>query len=197
MGSAVEFFVNQPGGDRSLMPTSKLFIRRASPDEAELVTEIGARTFRDAFGFDNDADNMEEYLASAFAPEQIAAELADPASTFLLAYVGEEAVGYAKLKAGEVPECVRGHHPVELVRLYLDQSVVGKGYGAALIESCLEKARKSGYETMWLGVWEHNEHAKIFYRKWGFIEVGAHDFVVGNDVQTDLIMERRVTQEVP
>lgn len=174
------------------MATSKLFIRQASHDEIETVTEIGARTFRDAFGPDNDPDDMEIYLASAFAPEQIATELADPASKFLLAYVGTEAVGYAKLKVGEVPECVRGPSPVELVRLYLDQRVLGKGYGAALIEACFEQARESGYKTIWLGVWECNERAQAFYRKWKFIEVGSHAFTVGNDVQADLIMERQV-----
>jgi len=175
------------------MATSKLFIRQASRDEIETVTEIAARTFRDAFGPDNDPDNMEIYLATAFAPEQIATELADPASKFLLAYVGAEIVGYAKLKVGEVPECVRASSPVELVRLYLDQKVIGKGYGATLIEACFKQARENGYKTIWLGVWERNDRAQAFYRKWGFIEVGFHAFKVGNDVQTDLIMERHVS----
>lgn len=174
------------------MVKSKLFIRQASHNEVETVTEIGARTFRDAFAPDNDPDDMEMYLAAAFAPEQIATELADPSSRFLLAYVGEEAVGYAKLKVGEVPDCVRGPSPMELVRLYLDQRVLGKGYGAALIKACFEQARGNGCKTIWLGVWERNERAKTFYRKWGFIEVGSHTFTVGNDVQTDLIMERQV-----
>ncbi|MBW2201382.1 MAG: GNAT family N-acetyltransferase [Deltaproteobacteria bacterium] len=175
------------------MATSKLAIRQASHDEIETVAEIAARTFRDAFGPDNDPKDMEIYLASAFAPEQIATELADPDSRFLLAYVGAEVVGYAKLKAGEVPDCVRGPSPVELVRLYLDQRVLGKRYGAALIEACFKQARNSGYKTIWLGVWEYNERAQAFYRKWGFIEVGSHAFTVGNDVQTDLIMERQVS----
>jgi GNAT superfamily N-acetyltransferase len=174
------------------MPIPKLSIRQASHDEVETVTEIGLRTFRDAFGPDNDPDDMEKYLAMAFDPEQIATELADPSSRFLLAYVGKEAVGYAKLKVGGAPDCVRGPNPVELVRLYLDQSVLGKGYGDVLIEACFEQARDNGCQTVWLGVWEHNERAKTFYRKWGFIEVGSHAFTVGNDVQTDLIMERHV-----
>ena len=174
------------------MQPPELSIRLASVDEADMLAEIGARTFRDTFAHDNDPEDMKSYLASAFAPDQIKAELADPASTFLLAFVGQETVGYAKLKAGEAPECVGGHRAVELVRLYLDQSVVGKGYGADLLEACLENAHESGYETMWLGVWEHNERAKAFYRKWGFIKVGTHDFVVGDDVQKDIIMERRV-----
>ena len=172
------------------MPTAELFIRIASRDDAEILVELGIRTFRDAFGPDNDPQDMEAYLASAFTPRQIASELADPAVTFLLAYAAEKLIGYAKLKVGKVPECVHGFKAVELVRLYVEKDVIGQGYGAALMAACIEEARRSGYETMWLGVWEHNELALDFYRKWEFSRVGAKEFVVGKDVQKDHIMER-------
>jgi hypothetical protein len=29
-------------------------------------------------------------------------------------------------------------------------------------------------------------------RKWGFEEVGSHEFVVGSDAQADVIVERRI-----
>ena len=51
-------------------------------------------------------------------------------------------------------------------------------------------AEKLGKKYVWLGVWEKNEKALGFYRKNGFIEIGSHDFVMGEDVQTDLIMRR-------
>jgi len=174
------------------MPTAELFIRRASRDDVEILVELGIRTFRDSFGPDNDPQDLEAYLAAAFTPTQIASELADPTVTFLLAYAAEKPIGYAKLKTGKVPECVHGFKPVELVRLYVQKGVIGKGYGAALMAACIEEARQSGYETLWLGVWERNEHAQNFYRKWDFSEVGSKEFVVGKDVQKDRIMERRL-----
>ena len=121
-----------------------------------------------------------------------AAELADPAITYLLAYAAVKPIGYAKLKTGKVPKSVQGSKPIELVRLYVEKGVIGKGYGAALITACIEAARKSGYETLWLGVWERNERAQNFYRKCGFRQVGFKEFIVGTDVQNDLIMERRL-----
>src|SRR5687768_7970046 len=127
------------------MPAANLFVRRAAPDEASLVAELGARTFRATFAADNTPDDIELYITSAFALHQIEAELSDPASMFLLAYAGERALGYAKLRAGDVPACIRGPRPVELVRLYVDHSIIGKGYGAALLEACLEWARASGW----------------------------------------------------
>ncbi len=176
----------------SLMATSELFIRRASQDDTELIIELGARTFLDAFGLDNNPEDMEKYITSAFNPAQIASELSDPASIFLLAYIAEKPVGYAKLQADEAPDCVRGFKPIELVRIYVEQGVMGKGYGAALMKACIEEAWQMGYETLWLGVWEYNERAQIFYRKWGFIQVGSKKFMIGSDVQQDLVMARSV-----
>jgi len=173
------------------MSPAELIIRRASLDDTKNLIELGIRTFRDAFGPDNTSEDMEAYLASAFTPTQIASELADTTATFLLAYADEKLIGYAKLKVGKVPECVHGLKPVELERLYIEKGVIGKGYGAALMASCIEEARQRGYETLWLGVWKRNERAQNFYRKWGFSGVGTKEFIIGKDVQKDLIMERR------
>ena len=50
----------------------------------------------------------------------------------------------------------------------------------------LEFADKNNYEAIFLGVWEHNEKARIFYRKWGFTDTGfTHNFPIGNTPQTD------------
>jgi ribosomal protein S18 acetylase RimI-like enzyme len=55
------------------------------------------------------------------------------------------------------------------------------------MEFFLEQAAKGDYEVVWLGVWEHNERAKQFYRKYGFTESGhTHGFPIGNTPQTDM-----------
>ncbi|NJL01753.1 MAG: GNAT family N-acetyltransferase [Spirulinaceae cyanobacterium SM2_1_0] len=167
-----------------------LTIRQATPTEAVRVAELAAQTFRETFAADNDPADMADYLATRFSPTQIATELADPAATFLLAAVGSTVVGYAKLQASAVPDPVSGDAPLELVRLYLRQAWTGRGYGRALMQACLDRARAEGYQTLWLGVWEHNHRARAFYQRWGFTAVGAHDFWLGRDRQTDLILQR-------
>jgi ribosomal protein S18 acetylase RimI-like enzyme len=133
---------------------------------------------------------MEAYLSAAFSAEIQAAELADAASIFFIAETDGVASGYAKLHAGETEVCVTGHKPIELARLYVGREWFGRGVGAELMRACVEEARRLGYLTMWLGVWEHNTRAQAFYRKWEFRVVGEHIFSVGSDPQTDLIMER-------
>jgi GNAT superfamily N-acetyltransferase len=174
------------------MPASRLKIRHATTEDAALITEIGARMFEETFGPDNKAEDMQSYLAKNFTLDKIKSELADPGSTFLLAYEDEEPIGYAELEASEAPESVSGPEPVELVRIYVDQKMIGKGYGSALMKSCIGQAIHDGYKTIWLGVWEKNEHAIRFYEKLGFTIVGPRVFVLGSDIQNDFIMARAV-----
>ena len=167
-----------------------LTIRRADPEDAGLLAELGALTFSETFAADNSPEDMAAYLAASFDLAQQSAELNDPASTFFIAEVGGLAAGYAQLHAGEPAEGVEGSKPVELVRLYVSREWLGRGVGEALMRACVDEARRAGHETIWLGVWERNGRAQAFYRKWNFRAVGEHVFLLGSDPQTDILMER-------
>lgn len=171
-------------------------IRSATAADLATVMELGKRTFFDAFAAMNDPADMAAYLATAFAPEQMAAEIADPLTRLLLIYPSDPSttapVGYAQLLTASAKDCVPAARPIELVRLYVDQSAIGQGYGAKLMQACLEDAAQQGGDVLWLGVWEKNYHAQRFYQRWGFQQVGAHDFVVGQDIQKDWIYMRPV-----
>ena len=170
------------------MPDETPTIRHATARDATVLAELGARTFYEAFARDNKPEDIDSYIAQAFTPAQIALELADLRSTFLLAQIDGRAVGYAKVHAGKAPACVDGPRPIELERIYVDQTVIGRGVGAALMQACLDEARQAHYGAVWLGVWERNDRAQAFYRKWGFRDVGAKTFTVGQDVQNDRVM---------
>jgi len=53
-------------------------------------------------------------------------------------------------------------------------------------------ALERGFVTMWLGVWEENFKAQKIYERMGFRKVGQHDFKMGNCVQTDWILTKRL-----
>ena len=167
-------------------------IRRGTLQDTELLAELGARTFAETFAVDNTPENMAAYLAAAFAPRQLAADLVDPRCVFLIAEINGTAVGYAMLRKGPVPEQVTGERPIELVRLYVSHESLGSGVGAALMQACIDEAKRGGQQTLWLGVWERNIRAQAFYRKWSFREVGTHPFQLGDDPQTDILMQRSI-----
>jgi diamine N-acetyltransferase len=167
-------------------------VRRATLDDANLLSQLGARTFEETFAADNAAEDMAAYLSSNFSLVQQTEELLDHTSIFLIAEVDGVAAGYAKLHRGEPAEGIEGTEPVELVRLYVSHTWLGSGVGAALMRACLEEARRAGYKTIWLGVWERNARALAFYRKWNFRAVGEHVFQLGSEAQTDILMERTI-----
>jgi GNAT superfamily N-acetyltransferase len=174
-----------------------LSVRIAKAEDAALLTELGARTFKETFAADNTPEDMAAYLGSSFNPTQQAAELADPRATFLVAEAGEinnVPLGYAMLRFGEAPPEVTGYKPIELVRLYVLQETVGTGVGSVLMQACINEAKLRHFRTLWLGVWEHNHRAQAFYRKWNFYEVGTHVFQLGNDPQTDILMQTSISE---
>lgn len=160
-------------------------IRRATAADAALLAELGARTFRETFEADNTPEDMTAYLAKAFGESIQAAELAEPSAIFLIAEIDGSAAGYARLRFdGE---------SVEINRLYAAKERIGSGVGAALMKASLDEATRAGRTRVWLAVWEHNMRARAFYEKWGFEHIGQQNFVLGDDVQTDLVLARDVS----
>jgi ribosomal protein S18 acetylase RimI-like enzyme len=167
-------------------------IREAGREDAELVADISRRTFYDSFAIHNTEENMRIFLDQQFTREKQMAEVGAPGRTFLLAFLGEEPVGYASLRESEPPDGMMGARAIEIVQIYSEQKTIGKGVGKALMQGCLDNARNKGLGWVWLGVWEHNQRAIEFYRKWGFERFGEHVFLVGLDAQTDWWMRKKL-----
>jgi GNAT superfamily N-acetyltransferase len=149
---------------------NQIVVRTASSGDAALIAGLGARTFRDTFAADNTEADMTAYLAGAFSVEI-----------------------HARVREGAAPACVGGTRPLEIVRFYADAPWIGAGVGAALMAACLDRAPAAQCDVVWLDVWERNPRAVAFYKKWGFAVVGKQEFVLGDDIQHDLLMARPAT----
>lgn len=170
-----------------------LQISIADRKDAALIADLSRRTFHDTFAKHNTEENMEIFLTTQFTRNQLMDQVGAPGNTFLLARLNGEAVGYARLFEGtELPPELNGANVIEIARLYAERHVIGKGIGKALMEACIEVARQKGKEWIWLGVWEHNHRAIAFYEKMGFSIFERHIFLLGQDVQYDWSMKRRL-----
>ncbi len=170
-------------------------IRPATAGDAALLAELGARTFADTFAIDNKPEDMATYLATSFSEEQIQSELSDSRCTFLIAQIHNQPAGYALLRSGDAPKEISHTNSIEIVRFYVSREWHGLGVADALMNACLSTAHQSGYEIMWLGVWERNVRAQAFYKRWNFSNVGTHPFQLGSDLQNDILMERLVARD--
>lgn len=174
-------------------PMSPPTLRLAAESDAALLSELGARLFVQTFGAQNTADDMRLYLADAFRLDRVRATLTDPNQRTWIAEEGANgAVGYAVLKLSPAPSYLQARRSAEIVRLYADQRWHGRGAGASLMDACLQQAREWKSDLVWLGVWEVNARAIAFYQKHGFRNVGSQTFLLGTDLQNDLVMARRL-----
>ena len=164
-------------------------IRYGTTQDAKILSELGARTFYDTFAKDNTPENMDAHLKRSFSPEIQFNELSQPDVIFLIAEVEEIPVGYAQLLLKSKDKAIKGTSPLEIRRIYASQEYLGKGIGKELMQATINEARQRGCDCIWLGVWEKNQRAIDFYKKWGFREVGTHVFSVGDDPQNDWVLE--------
>ena len=167
-------------------------IRPAEPSDARRLAELAELTFRDTFKATNTPDDMNLHCASHYSEAIQGREIADPKMATLVCEHDGELVGFAQLRWGHTPDCIKAERPVEIQRLYVREAWHGKGIAQELMSESMALARASGADQVWLGVWERNPRAIAFYRKWGFAEVGDHIFPVGSDPQRDIVMTRVV-----
>ncbi|MDR3680797.1 MAG: GNAT family N-acetyltransferase [Flavipsychrobacter sp.] len=167
-------------------------IKQIREDEADILTSISRNTFIDAFSESNTEANMNAYLDENMNNVKIKNELIDKLNIFYGAYVNGAMVGYCKLSKNIPPREVSILPAIELERLYVLRLHQNGKIGAGLMRSCIDYAVTHGYRGLWLGVWEHNNKAIQFYKRWGYEIFGSHIFMVGNDAQTDIWMIRKL-----
>jgi diamine N-acetyltransferase len=125
-------------------------LRPARADDAPALAGFAAQAFTDTYrGLDDDQD-IADYCAEHFTPAVMAAVIADPACTTMLALVGDALAGYAIVRDKPAPPCVAGR-AVQLWRLYLGQAFIGQRLGATLMTAAQAEARRRGAETLWPG----------------------------------------------
>ena len=170
------------------MPVIK--IRSATIADAELIAELSRVTFYETFAVYNTKEDMEKFMNEVFSKEKLMREVGTPGNIFLLAYYEKNIVGYTRMREGEKRPEFGDKPSLEIARIYAIRASLGTGVGTALMRACLEIAEQKKKEVIWLGVWEKNDRAISFYRKWGFEKFATHDFILGNDVQIDWLMKK-------
>lgn len=167
----------------------KIEIKRVTPDDIDQLQKVGQQTFTETFSAVNTEENMKKYLDEAFAVHKLKAELDNKDSEFYFAILNHQAIGYLKVNFGASQTELKDDKALEIERIYVLQAFHRKKVGQQLYEKALQIARQNNVSYVWLGVWEENHRAQSFYRKNGFIAFDKHQFKLGNDVQTDIMMK--------
>ena len=170
-----------------------VIIRRATADDAELLSELARKIFFDTFGPQNTPEDMAIHARKSYSREIQLRELEDESLTYLIAESNGPPAGFAMIGAPRSASCGEFTAPIELFRFYVDKDWHGKGIAQPMMRACEEEAIRRGGRTICLSVWEHNPRAIRYYEKTGFRSAGTQPYILGNDVQTDLVMVREIT----
>lgn len=165
-------------------------IQRVQLSEADTLLAFSRKTFYEFFDHLNEPANMEAYSSVAFTPQRMLAELSNPNSEFYFAILDNEVAGYLKLNFKDAQTEFQDANAMEVERIYVSGEHHGKRIGKQLMDFALDIARGKHFEYVWLGVWEHNSKAMAFYGRYGFEVFSSHPFLLGDDLQTDLLMKK-------
>lgn len=170
----------------------EFLIRFATTHDAELIADISRRTFHETFGYVNTRENMDKFMNEQFTREKLIREVTEPGNTFLLAFDEGTPVGYVLMREGKKFPEFEKKDSIEIVRIYSVNSYLGTGVGHQLMRRCVFIAKELKKEIIWLGVWEKNLRAIAFYTKWGFEKFSDQDFLLGDDLQKDWLLMKKL-----
>jgi ribosomal protein S18 acetylase RimI-like enzyme len=166
-------------------------IRRVQFSDLPELQEISRQTFFDTFADVNTPEDMQQYLRENLSMEQLSKEWNHPATQFYMVKQQDKVLAYLKINEADAQTERREEASLEIERIYVRKENQGMGIGQLLLHFSIQLTKDKGFKVIWLGVWEHNLRAIEFYQKNGFIFFGKHSFFLGQDEQTDLLMELR------
>ncbi|WP_024889379.1 GNAT family N-acetyltransferase [Luteimonas huabeiensis] len=171
-----------------------LALRRATVEDAARVADLAARTFTETFGHLYPREDLDAFLAQAYAVERQRTILAHPDYAVWLLDADGEAVGHVAAGPCGLPHADVGGDDGEIKRLYLLRGWQGAGHGARMMATAMDWLLRGGPRTLWVGVWSENLGAQRFYARHGFGKVGEYLFPVGETRDLEFILRRPAVQ---
>ena len=165
-------------------------LRRATIEDADTLSSLGARTFSETFAHLYPTEDLETFLAYAYGLERTRRDLADPDKATWLLELDEEAIGYAVAGPCGLPHPDVKPGDGELHRIYVLKDFQGGGRGGLLLNTALDWLEKEGPRPLWIGVWSENFGAQKLYAGKGFEKVGEYHFPVGETRDLEFILRR-------
>jgi GNAT superfamily N-acetyltransferase len=170
-------------------------IKKVTIEDLKTLQFISEKTFTETFAAVNTPENLANYIEQSFNSEQLSMEINNQNSQFYLAFSATEAVGYLKINFGDAQTETLTKNAIEIHRIYVLQAFHGKKVGQLFLDKVIAVAQQMAVDSIWLGVWEENHRALQFYTKNGFVAFDKHIFTLGDDVQTDLLMQLKITKD--
>ncbi|MBY5441628.1 GNAT family N-acetyltransferase [Rhizobium leguminosarum] len=159
-------------------------IRRACQSDAVALSNFAARLFRATYSSNTAAADLDAYIYKNFNRERQEAEIVDLSAAVFLATIDDLIIGFAQVVVGSTES-----RSALLNRICIDAEWRGSGLANDLLDTVVSESAQRGVTRLELTVFERNARAIAFYKRAGFAATGSTTFAVGDDLQTDVVME--------
>lgn len=156
------------------------------------LSELGAVTFTESFGHLYSAHDLAFFVKKNHSEAAYRQALADPEQFIWTAILDDGLIGYISLCPNHLPCEPQIPDSIELARLYVRASHHSQGIGQKLLDAAIGHIRGMGIGNVVLSVWSKNFGGHRFYGRNGFEKIGEYLFPVGEQLDQEWIMRKRM-----
>ncbi|MGT2959606.1 GNAT family N-acetyltransferase [Streptococcus caballi] len=171
---------------------AEISFKRAGLEDVDALQAIAIQTYGETFGNESSEEDLARFYQETYALSVLEAEVVHPESETYLVYLGEDLAAYLKVNWGDAQTEHELKSAFEIQRIYVLRAFQGQGLGKATFTFAMDRAYQSGLDWVWLGVWEFNYKAQNLYESFGFVKFSEHQFIVGEQVDTDWLLKKRL-----
>ncbi|SHG43860.1 Acetyltransferase (GNAT) family protein [Chryseolinea serpens] len=143
-------------------------IIKATLQHAEVLHELGAKTFYTSHKDSAPAHEIASYMEKVYNLAAIKKELTDPANIYHVIQHEDTVAGFSKIELSMEHPAIALERVSKMDQIYLLDSFHGLKLGAKLMRHNIDYSKSRGQNGMWLVVWLKNTKAIAFYEKFGF-----------------------------
>lgn len=164
-----------------------LRIREADINDIELIRDLTFKVWPQTYASILTQEQIEYMLEKMYSKLSLEKQMVAEGCQFIIVYDGDKPIGFASF--GEIAPSIYKLH-----KLYILQTVQGKGAGRFAIDYIINKIAPLGATALQLQVNRYNK-AKSFYEKLGFEEIDKIKLDIGGGFfMDDFVMQKEVTK---
>lgn len=166
-------------------------LRKATPNDASVLAELGALTFSSTFAQNYTPKDLQDYLTSTYTVEKHLILLNDSReSLWLLEDDKCQALAFGWAGVCHLPVENLESNAGQIKRIYVHPDHQGKKLGSRLMEIMMAWLQKEGFGPLYIGVWSESYGVQRLYARYDFEKVSEYVFPVGDQLDREFIFKR-------
>lgn len=166
-------------------------VRPAVAEDAPRLAALCSAVWIATYATEGVTPSIARHVLREFAPEAVAARLADRSRRTWVAEDEGGLVGSAELRLDRSTPALDVTPQAEVDHLYVHGLHARKGWGTRLLAACTERAFSGGVAAVWLAVWARNAGAIAFYDALGWERCGETTYVIEGIAHPNVVFGRR------